>query len=198
MKSPNAVRGIAAGVIVLLCGAAFSGINLLRNGDFERFTGDEPDGWTTTNIPKALTVVSPTTKAHSGKYAVKCEVKSFYGSQMAGMITQKNIRVSGTALELKGEYVLNSVGKDAGFITLELQSSEGSTVKICQEYLSPHGGEYAAFQVSGDIPPAAVKAEIRVTLLPAKESERLHEGSYLLLDDLVLSGIVAEGDVLPE
>ncbi len=63
--------------------------NLLKNGDFERFSAGEPTGWTTNNIPTMLSVVSPSSKSYSGKLSVKCEVKDFHGTKMAGMISQK-------------------------------------------------------------------------------------------------------------
>jgi hypothetical protein len=78
--------------LLLLPGMTLSQGNLLKNGDFESFTGSEPDGWGTSNIPKILTVVSPSTKSHSGKYAVLREVKDFYGSKFAGMIMHRNNR----------------------------------------------------------------------------------------------------------
>ena len=185
-------------IAVLLLSLMFSGKNLLRNGDFEKFTGDEPDGWTTTNIPKTLTVVSASTRAHAGKSAVRCDVKPFFGAPTAGMISQKNIPISGTTLRLTGYYILKSIGKDAAFITLELQTADGSTVKICEQNILTSAEEFTSFTVTGGVPATAAKGEIRFTLLPGKGSEKLHEGSYLILDDLALSGELAESDILPE
>ena len=182
---PTGVRWLMTLFLLLLPGALrLNGQNLLKNGGFENFTGNEPKNWTTTNIPKAVVVVSPVTKCHSGKYAVKCEVKDFHGSKIPGMIMQSDIEIKGVSLELRGYYVLSSVGRDAGFISLELQDADGNTVKICQDNLVKPAGEYTRFSMAGDIPSRAVRLDIKLTLLPGKGSDNLHEGSYILFDDL--------------
>jgi len=191
---PKIVALIVTISLLLLPGITLSQENLLKNGDFERFTGSEPNGWSSNNIPKTLTVVSPSTKCHSGKYAAKCEVKDFYGSKFAGMITQKNVEISGTTLQLSGYYLLNSVGKDVGFISLELQNAEGNTVKICQENLTTPTVGFAPFTVTGNIPHEAVRLDIKLTLLPGQESEKAHEGSYIIFDDLELVAVSSEGE----
>ena len=160
--------------------------SLLRNGDFEKFTGNEPDGWTTTNIPKILTVVSPSTQCHSGKYAVRCDVKDFYGSKVAGMIIQKGVAIRGSSLTLSGFYLLHSTGGDAGFISLELQSAEGNTVKICQENLTNPAASFTRFTMTGDVPAGAVLLDIKLTILAGAGSEKLHEGTFIVFDALEL------------
>jgi hypothetical protein len=194
LMKPIIIAWIATVAFLLLPGRTLGQHNLLKNGDFESFTGGEPNRWNSNNIPKALTVVSPSTKCHGGKNAVKCEVKDFYGSKFAGMIMQKNIEISGDALQLSGYYVLGSVGKDVGFISIELQNAEGSTVKLCQENLLNPAPEFTRFLVTGNIPNSAVRLDIKLTLLPGKGSETLHEGSYILFDDLDLVQASPEGE----
>jgi hypothetical protein len=185
---------LTALAVVLLAGVMrVEGQNLIKNGNFESFAGNDPKFWTTTSIPKVLDVVTPVTKCHGGKYAVKCEVKDFHGSKMPGMITQKDIAVSGTSLELTGYYVLNSVGKDVGFISIELQDNEGNTIKICQENLTGPAPEFTKFKMAGDVPPRAVTLDLKMTLLPGKGSDNLHEGSYILFDDVELVPVKEEG-----
>jgi hypothetical protein len=191
---PRIITWIVTIPLLLLLAMTLSKQNLLKNGDFESFTGSEPDGWSSNNIPKLLTVVSPSTKCHSGKYAVKCEVKDFYGSNFAGMIEQKNVKISGAALQLTGYYVLRSVGKDVGFISLELLNAEGNTVKICQENLANAMDGFTRFTVTGNIPGEAVRLDIKLSLLPGKESEKHHEGSYVIFDDLELVAVLPENE----
>jgi hypothetical protein len=112
---------------------------------------------------------------------------------MAGMISQNGIPVSGTSLELKGFYVLHSVGKDEGFISIELVDADGNTIKICQENLTNPAADFTRFTVAGDIPRGAVKLDIKLTLLPDKDSDSLHEGSYVLFDDLELLPVTPVG-----
>ncbi|HEX7573582.1 MAG TPA: hypothetical protein VF514_10850 [Bacteroidota bacterium] len=192
MKPTSVTGTIALAVLLLLSVMRLNGQNLLKNGDFENFTGNEPKYWTTTNIPKVLAVVSPMTKCHKGKYAVKCEVKDFHGSKMPGMISQTDVELKGKSLELRGYYVLNSVGKDAGFIAIELQDADGNTVKICQENLANPAVEFTRFSMAGDIPSQALWLDIKLTLLPGKGSDNLHEGSYILFDDLEVVAVLPE------
>ncbi len=174
-------------VHVLLPGAMIlHAQNLIRNGNFETFVGNEPSGWTTSNIPKTLLVVSPTSKCHGGTLAARCEVKDFFGSKLAGMLTQKDVPVRGGTLELSGYYVLNTVGKDAGFVSIELQSSDGNIVKIHQKNLTTPTQTYVPFSITFTPPEDAERLELRMTLLPGEGSDKLHEGSYLLLDDVRL------------
>jgi hypothetical protein len=192
MKPTSMTGPITLAVLLLLSVMRLNGQNLLKNGDFENFTGNEPKYWTTTNIPKVLAVVSPVTKCHRGKYAVKCEVKDFHGSKMPGMISQTDVALKGTSLELRGYYVLSSVGKDAGFIAIELQDADGNTVKICQENLANPAVEFTRFSMTGDIPSRALRLDIKLTLLPGKGSDNLHEGSYILFDDLEVVAVSPE------
>lgn len=187
MKARLMIRLVGICILPLVLGTRFGGTNLLRNGDFESFTGSEPNGWTTTNIPNALTVVSPSPKVYHGKHAARCEVKEFYGSNIAGMMMQKNIALSGESLELSGHYLLHAVGKDVGYICLELQNEEGSTVRICHEYLTKPVADFTAFTMKGSVPEGTVRLEIRLTLLPAEENGTLHTGSYILFDELSLA-----------
>ncbi len=171
--------------------------NLLRNGDFETFSGNEPAGWETTNIPKVLSVVSASSTAHGGKHAVRCEVKDFHGSKMPGMIRQKNIDLSGRTLRLTGFYQLRSVGKDIGFVSAEFISEEGSTIKICQNNFAETAGQYLPINIELEAPAEARHLDLRCTMLAA-EGESLHEGTYLLLDDLKLTATVPEQGKSPQ
>jgi hypothetical protein len=170
-------------LLPLIVGMTVGGKNVLRNGDFEKFTGDEPDAWTTTNIPKTLTVVSATTGQH-GKSAVKCEVKAFYGTPIAGMIIQKNVPLNGVDASLSGSYKFAAVGGDVGYATMEMRNAEGSSVRVCQEYLQPTAGAWKVFTLSGSIPSGVVSGELRLTILAGKGGDSVHEGSVILFDDV--------------
>jgi hypothetical protein len=172
--------------IALFLGFTMVGKNLVRNGDFEKFNGNEPIGWETTNLGKMLTVVSPSTKAHSGTYAVKCEVKASFGGTMPGMITQKKIPLNGETLQLSLYYLLNAVGKDVGFLTVDFQNDEGSTVGMCEHYLTASTSAYTLFKAATKRPEHASMCEFRMTLMSEKEGGKLHEGSSILIDDIEL------------
>lgn len=160
--------------------------NLLKNGDFERFSAGEPIGWTTNNIPTMLSVVSSSSKSYSGKLSVKCEVKDFHGTKMAGMISQKEILVNDGELLLKGVYVLKSVGKDVGFVTVDVKTEGNSTIATCEHYLIDAKDDFVPFTLSAKIPSDAKNIDILLTLM-AEKGGRLHEGSYILFDALDLA-----------
>ncbi len=183
------VRSIAMLVLPLSLALVPTGRNLLKNGDFEKFKGNDPEGWETTNIPKVLTVVSPSSKVHGGKTAVRCEVKDFFGSKMAGMVCQKEVDIAGKTLQMNGFYILNSIGKDAGFVAFEFQNADGNTVKLYEQNLIDPTDEFKMFTLSVPVPPAAEHLCVRCTILPGKGSEKLHDGTYILYDDLQVVAI---------
>jgi len=182
---------------LVLIGAGGAKRNLLKNGGFERFVGNEPDGWTTTNIPKTVTVVSPSPRAHGGTTAVKCEVRTFGGSKIAGMIRQKDISISAPTLVMNGYYVLSSVGKDIGYIALDFQNEDGSTIGTFDHELSGTKADFTRFALTINVPPTAVRVELKCTLLPGPGGGTVHEGSTLLLDDLELLEVSPEQKPVP-
>jgi hypothetical protein len=163
--------------------------NLLKNGNFEKFTGDNPDNWDVNNIPGTLTVVSASRISNSGMRAVKIEVKDFFGSVIAGYVCQKNIETAGKSLLIKGSCALQSFGKDQGVIVFCFQNAAGSTVGSDEEYLDDSKGKFVAFTKEIKAPAGSSMLQVRITILPDKSSEKSHPGSYLLCDDLRLTTI---------
>jgi len=167
-------------------GQGTGGHNILKNSDFERFSGDTPTGWESTNIPGMLTLVSRSSQSHGGKSSVKCEVKDFYGTKMAGMLCLKDVKVSGISLTLNGFYLLRSVGKDVGFFSVAFKNAQGSAVGSVEEFLPKSSSEFIPFTKTVPIPEGTTKLDIHLTLLSGAESGNLHEGSYALFDDMEL------------
>ena len=160
--------------------------NLLKNGGFETFVGDDPSGWETTNIPKLCVVVSRSTRRVAGQYAVKCEVKDCFGSNIPGMIMQKKIPASGETMNLKFSYVLKSVGGDVGFVALVYKNNQGSTIRMCEEQLTTAATRFAEFTATFPVPDDAETCELKVALLATGEEGSLHVGSSLIVDDMSL------------
>jgi hypothetical protein len=163
--------------------------NLIKNGDFEKFTGDNPDLWDTSNIPGTLTVVSASKQAHSGQRAVKCEVKDFGGTLVAGYACQKNMQTGGKDLHLKGAFLMRSIEKDQGALILCFVNSGGSTVGTMEEYVDDTKSKF--IELDKDVkPPAGTSAvHLRLTIFPDKSSEKTHVGSYVVCDDLRLTTV---------
>ena len=163
--------------------------NLVKNGDFEKFTGDNPDNWETSNIPGTLTVVSATKTCFSGQHAVKCEVKDFFGSCIAGYVCQKNIPIGGRDVRLTCHYLLHSVGEDQGVIVLAFLNENGSTIGSDEEYLDETNSKFLAFAKEIKAPSGAASLNVRVTILAAKSTDKIHQGSHIICDDLKLIAI---------
>jgi hypothetical protein len=170
--------------------------NLLKNGNFEKFTGDNPDNWDANNIPGTLTVVSASRISNSGMKAVKIEVKDFFGSVIAGYVCQKNIETSGKDLQVSAFFALQSFGKDQGIMVLCFQNSSGSTLGSHEEYLDDTKGKYVQFAKEIKAPAGATMVQLRLTILPDKGSEKAHPGSFMLCDDLKLTPIAKMEKVL--
>lgn len=167
-------------------GQEAGGRSILKNGDFERFNGDTPAGWESTNIPNMLTVVSRSATNQGGKSSVKCEAKDFYGTKMGGMLWLKDLSAQGDSLTVKGFYLLHSVGKDVGFLSVSFKNAQGSAVGSIEEYFSKSSSEFIPFSKTGPIPDGATKLDVQLTLLAGVDSGNLHEGSYVLFDTMEL------------
>ena len=187
MRLRTAVAAFLA-ICLAVPGFGQGGKNLIKNGDFERFAGDEPAGWGTTNIPKVCVVVSATTTAHGGKTAAKLDVKDCFGTKIPGMVTQKDISISPGSYTMRMDYFVKSVGGDVGYISMEFKNKEGSTIRVCEERLLDSGGSFKSFTSPFQAPDAAASGELRIALLSAKDGGSLHEGSYVIADDVILVG----------
>ncbi|MCX6133723.1 MAG: hypothetical protein NTU47_07925 [Ignavibacteriales bacterium] len=186
---------IVASMLLLVCCLPLTALaqkessNLVKNGDFEKFTGENPEGWDTSNIPGTLTVVSASKTCKSGTHAVKCEVKDFYGSIVAGFVCQKNLPTGGKDLHLSASYMVHAVGKDQAVIVLCFQNAAGSTIGTVEEYIEDTNSKWSEFSKEYKSPAGSALVHVRLTILPNKESERAHPGSFLICDDMKIAAL---------
>ena len=166
--------------------AAQEGPNLIRNGGFEQFSGDDPVGWETTNIPGVCVVVSASDRKVAGKSAVQLTVKECFGSKFPGMITQGKIRVSGETMKLSFRYQLTRSGEDVGYIGMDFKNAEGSTIRMCEERLLRETTTFTSFEETFPVPADAATAELKVAILATGKDETLHAGTTVLVDEMRL------------
>jgi hypothetical protein len=164
--------------------------NLIRNGDFERWAGDDPVGWETTSIPKVCVVVSASRQAYEGRTAAQLVAKECFGSIMPGMITQKKVKIQPGEYQMKFWYKLEQVGGDVGYVTMEFRNREESTIRVCEERLTKSDGAWVAFAGTFPAPDGAASADLRVALLAGKDGGSLHAGTTLHIDGMVLTEVV--------
>jgi hypothetical protein len=166
--------------------AAQEGTNRIRNGGFEQFSGDEPVGWETTNIPGVCVVVSASSRKAAGKSAVELSVKDCFGSKFPGMITQGKIQVSGGTMRLTFSYLLKRVGEDVGYIGMDFRTAEGSTIRMCEERLLKETTTFSTFTATFPVPDDATTAELKVAILATGKDGSLHAGTTLIVDEMNL------------
>lgn len=181
------VKQFVLAIMIMHVGAWSQTTNLLRNGSFERFAGDDPQGWETTNIPTMLTVVSQTTRSAGGKFAVKCEVKDFHGSKIGGMIIQKGVKVEPGPIRLSGSYLLHVAGGDVGYAAISFLNDEGSMVGTCEQKLPATKEEFIPFEIVTTVPANGIRLDLQITMLAGSNTGNLHEQSWMILDDLALT-----------
>jgi len=166
--------------------AAQEGPNLIRNGGFEQFSGNDPVGWETTNIPGVCVVVSASGRKAAGKSAVELTVKECFGSKFPGMITQGNIRVSGQTMKLSFRYQISRSGEDVGYIGMDFKNAEGSTIRMCEERLLKETSTFTRFEATFPVPTDAATAELKLAILATGKDETLHVGTTILVDEMEL------------
>ena len=160
--------------------------NIIRNGGFEQFSGDDPVGWETTNIPGVCVVVSSSPRKVAGNSAVEITVKECFGSKFPGMITQGSIRIGARMMQLSFSYQLTRVGDDVGYIGMDFRNAEGSTIRMCEERLLNDTKSYTTFTATFPVPADAVTAELKLAILATGKDETLHAGTTLLVDEMKL------------
>jgi hypothetical protein len=103
---------------------------------------------------------------------------------MAGMLCLKGVNITAASILVKGFYLLHSVGADIGFLSIAFMNASGSSIGSLEEFLTNSTGEYGQFSRETKLPEGIAKMDLHLTLLAGKGSTGVHEGSYVLFDDL--------------
>lgn len=161
--------------------------NLLSNPGFEDWTLDFPDDWFAPNIPPMLVPVTPSTNAHSGEFAAKCEVVAWMDTVFGGWVSQK-VGASGRAFTCDFYYLLEGVGTEWAWAEVALYS-EQMPVGVWYDSLalaSSYTHRAGVAEVEGGQP----DADSAVVLLGMWGDDA---GSYALFDDVNLTtGVLVE------
>jgi hypothetical protein len=174
------------------CVSTTLGQNLLKNGSFEVFAGQEPASWATSNIPGMLTLAGPSKESHSGKGGIKLEVKVFYGTKLAGTASQDNIPTSARRVSLSGYYTLKSVGGDKAYVSVNLVNESGSTVCMGDLTLEPSSAfKQFVLPLEARENGSVAKAKVGIAIM-AGAGDQLHEGTTAVFDDLILKPVSDE------
>lgn len=143
------------------------------NGDFESWTGDQPDGWKSASSASNATL-SQSTDAHGGSYSVK-----------VGGATSANKRLAYEELELEaGTYTMTFYCKAAasggsvrpGYVPIKEDGSVGSYVY--GDYVNDLGAEWVKVEHTFEL---AEKTTICLVVMNSK-----NPGADVLIDDFTI------------
>ena len=169
----------------------------IPNAGFENWTGGEPDGWITSNIPSFITNVTQTAESHSGSSAAKLVVGSFLTIPYGGAIYSgsdqdgtSGFPVSQQHGSLRGYYKLTSSPSKILDIIIYFTKGDsligfgatllGGDVPTYTEFVVP-----VVYYHPTEIPDTAI---INITYLDTAEVWTVGGGAFI--DDLSFGGFV--------
>lgn len=180
-------------VLVLFSAMLFSQI---PNAGFENWTGGEPDGWITSNIPSFLTNVTQSAESRSGSSAAKLVIESFLSIPYPAYITSGDAQVNWQGFpvsqrygSLNGYYKLTSSATKILEIQIFLSKGE-NFVGTGFVVLGGNVPNYTEFTVPIDYGTAEIPDTATIYIYYADTSETWTVGGGAFIDDLSLGGFV--------
>jgi hypothetical protein len=176
--------------------------NPIPNPGFENWTGGNPDGWTSLNVPGYSEPVMQSNDSHSGTYAVKGEVLNiaeenippifFYGS------SQFDISLNYT--RLTGYYQMTNMGEDVLLADVYFYDAQSNPVALGFAELESTSGGYQMFtvdmvySVGSHQPVAGAFIFFQIVVASSSSLEDITAGSSFLLDDIAFDMVVTSLD----
>jgi hypothetical protein len=180
------MKKIALGCFALVVAALTTASAQVVNGGFENWTGTEPTGWTTNNVPGIYTTVTKVS-GRSG-FGVQGTVVNYATVALNPLITSLSPATQRYG-SLTGYYTFSPVGGDSLIV-----------VSYLGQYLSPicsgawgtssAAGSFTQFTLNYDYftPDMPDTCWISITILHAADASDVHVGSTFVMDDLSLTG----------
>jgi hypothetical protein len=174
------------------------GFSQIPNSGFEDWTGSDPTGWVTSNAPPVYSNVTQSTDAHTGSYAVRGDAILLY-TMVIEPVIQSGPGGEGFAYNQKpasftGYYKFFPQGGDRFGINVELFKGgiNGTLVAIAAAAPSTAYSTYTQFSVpflyqTSDTPDTCI---VQILIAAPVDSNKVHAGSYFILDDIAFSGSV--------
>ena len=179
----------------------------IPNAGFENWTGGNPDGWISNNVPGFIETITQSNNAHSGSYAVRGEVVNAFGvpfppSLFAGDTTSGVVGfpISQRHASLTGYYQFQPIGGDAMLVSAAIYATSGQDTMVVgggSEFLPATGSTYTQFSMPLFYSPGTPEPEyasIYFFLVDTSFTGQPHIGSAMLIDDLAFSGVVGIED----
>ena len=159
------------------------------NASFEQWTGCVPDEWATGNVCGLLTPVTKSSTAHSGSWAARGEVVSFFGQPIQPVLqsgpTGEGTPISQRYVALQGSYLFSPLGGDRFAVNVVFLRN-GDVVAQGAVANPAAAGTYTPFTVtmnyvSPDVPDTAI---IQFQIVGPVTGSDFHIGSVMHIDSL--------------
>jgi len=157
------------------------------NGDFEQWSGGQPDGWSTNNFVAGT--ITQTTDAHSGSSAVKGANVLFNTIVVPPLLVSGDIGLHGFGISqrytnLTGYYKLTSVGNDLFDVVISMLKN-GQVIGAGAEEFNA-ASTYTAFSVPINYATSDVPDSCWISFTIAN-NDTAHVGSVFYIDDLAMN-----------
>lgn len=161
------------------------------NPSFENWTGCNPDDWASPNACGVFTPVTPSTTAHTGSFAVRGEVISFFGQAIAPFVQAgadaTGFPVSERFTTVEGFYMFEPVGGDRLAVNVVFYKGE-EPVGQGAVAISTGAATYTPFSVTvnyfgADVPDRAI---IGFQIFGPNTGSDYHLGSVMHIDSIGL------------
>lgn len=180
-------------LVLLLLAFCFSSQAQVLNAGFETWSGGNPTSWWTGNIPGIMTTVTQSATAHGGTSALRGDVISFGGNAVPPAaqsgISGMGHTVSQRYATLTGYYQFGPTSGDRFSVNVAMYKG-GNGIGIGAISTSVAAASYTLFTVTiaystQEIPDTCI---VQLTIIGPTTNNNFHVGSWMLVDDLLLSG----------
>lgn len=167
--------------------------NPIPNPGFENWTGTEPDGWLTDNVPGFAQPVQQSSTSHSGSSSVRAEIVSYFSIPYPAWLWSGTdglgFPVSQRHATLTGYYQFHQMASDALLIEVLMQK-DGAGIGAGTFTTGTQTSSWTQFNVDIYYLPGEVPDTAWIYIYVADTtSTSTTIGSYALIDDLSFMGI---------
>jgi hypothetical protein len=178
---------VAAGLSILSYGEAAAQV---PNGGFEAWTGGNPDGWITTNVPGIATPLTATATRHGGSLAARGEVVSAFSTTWPANLTSIFAQTQIPA-RLQAYYQFAPQGGDVLAVSVILYDNFLPLAAADTQIVAPAASfTLLDLPIEAFLPGTPDSAYIYFSVLGTGIEGQPTVGSTFIVDDVVFSGSV--------
>ncbi len=181
MKLINAILLLMVLPVIAIC--------QIPNASFENWTNSAPDDWQINSSPPSLLPVTQSTDAHSGNYALRCEIVDDSGIPFGPFVqpssTSHGFSYTQNDSVLYGFYKADMINSNLGLVEVWIYDSLLNQIGAGFAML-PSIANYTEFAIPIIYTPGSVPYEmsIIIQMTDTDTTGGFNVGSYFLIDDL--------------